>query len=124
MWPTAQVFVHPHSPYAPRFPSILSPLPPLDRYDVFCTTSGCYPTLYRDDVENPWPALWGPGVACAPHIAPDPRIPANVVEAWCGPAGCGPLTLPMAPARVLQWTPSGGTCTASAGESQRWCSRP
>jgi len=70
------------------------------RHDMYCTAAGCFPgPLYRDDVENPWPSMrWAFGAT-----QPDPRIPAEVVRAWCGPAGCGPLLLPLGPPRALQF---------------------
>lgn len=67
----------------------------LDRYDLYCGVNGCWPRVVRDDVENPLPSLAG-GVV----TYPDPRVPAVVRDALCGPAGCGPL-LPRLPARAL-----------------------
>ena len=70
------------------------------RHNMYCTEVGCFQgPLFRDDVENPWPSMsWAFGVT-----QPDPRVPAEVVNAWCGPAGCGPLLLPMGPPRALQF---------------------
>lgn len=62
-------------------------LAPADRYDLYCTLSGCFSGYYKDDLENPPPSLCLTGLAY-----PDPRLPSSFVNAVCGPRGCaGPL---------------------------------
>jgi hypothetical protein len=71
----------------------------MSRAEAYCTRYGCFNgPLFRDDVENPWPSL---SLSCG-ALQPDPRVPAQLTLAWCGPFGCGPLQLPMGPARSLQ----------------------
>jgi hypothetical protein len=65
----------------------MSFLPGLDRYDQYCTRFGCFGGYYKDALENPPPSLCLTGMGY-----PDPRVPASVVNALCGPLGCaGPL---------------------------------
>jgi len=68
----------------------------MDRYNLYCGVNGCWPNVFRDDVENPPPSL-----AAGLVLYPDPRVPMVVRDALCGPGGCGPL-LPSFPGRALQ----------------------
>jgi len=84
-----------------------------DRYDQYCTRFGCFGQVYKDDFENPFPSLAMTGLT----LYPDPRIPASVTDAVCGPFGCaGPL--PQLPAGALQ-SQSCLSCEASNKCSQR-----
>jgi len=66
-----------------------------DRYDQFCTSYGCFSRVFRDDVENPPPSLALTGLT----LFPDPRVPSEVRDVFCGPFGCaGPL--PQMPSRA------------------------
>jgi len=68
-----------------------------DRYDQYCTPYGCFTRVFKDDFENPPPSLALTGLT--PY--PDPRVPSNVTDAFCGPFGCaGPL--PQFPGGALQ----------------------
>lgn len=71
-------------------------LPCCDRYDSYCTRFGCFPNVRKDDFENPWPSLAYGGVT----FYPDPRIPSQIRDALCGPAGCA-APLPQLPGGVL-----------------------
>ncbi len=70
-------------------------LPGVDRYDVHCTSAGCFRGYLRDDIENAWPS-WG--VLGAPGLVR--LLPGSWVAASCGPLGCGPVQA-ACPAKVV-----------------------
>ena len=69
-----------------------------NRYNQFCTSYGCFAGIVRDDFENPWPSLAYGGLISWP----DPRIPAAVRDAFCGPFGCA-LPQPLLPSAVSSY---------------------
>ena len=87
----------------------------MDPYNVFCTKWGCFAGVRRDDVDNGWPAwpawpdapcfasgpIGAPSVGCDGVLRAPPRwhytVPQDqgALMATCGPAGCGPVLLPV-----------------------------